>query len=57
MTSQDKKEKKPKKVVHNQSDIVNAIINQPPSENDPFGSYTGKPENKYDVPTQDADDL
>ena len=28
-----------------------------PSMCDPLGSYTGIPENKYDVPIQDADDL
>ena len=24
---------------------------------DPFGSYTGKPENANEIPVQDADDL
>ena len=24
---------------------------------DPFGSYTGRPENPYEIPVQDADDL
>ena len=27
------------------------------SPSDPNGSYTGKPQNKFDRPTQDADDL
>lgn len=26
-------------------------------QTDPFGSYTGKPENPDEVPVQDADDL
>lgn len=26
-------------------------------KSDPLGSYTGKPQNRYDQPTQDADDL
>ncbi|MFZ2539954.1 MAG: hypothetical protein WAX04_13825 [Oscillospiraceae bacterium] len=39
------------------ADIVNAIINQAPSPNDPNGSYTGKPLNPYEVPVQDQDDL
>ena len=28
-----------------------------PSKSDVLGSYTGVPENKYEVPVQDADDL
>jgi hypothetical protein len=28
-----------------------------PSETDVLGSYTGKPKNKREQPTQDADDL
>lgn len=36
---------------------VQAIINQPPSHTDPNGSYTGKPLDKNEIPTQDADDL
>ena len=28
-----------------------------PSETDPQGMYTGVPENPYEVPVQDADDL
>ena len=27
------------------------------SKSDPFGMYTGVPENPYDTPVQDADDL
>lgn len=26
-------------------------------QTDPQGSYTGRPEDKYEVPVQDADDL
>lgn len=29
----------------------------PMIETDPNGSYTGRPENKNEVPVQDADDL
>ncbi|MBQ8732114.1 MAG: hypothetical protein IJY82_04725 [Oscillospiraceae bacterium] len=36
---------------------VEQIISMPPSRNDPFGSYTGKPMEKYEVPVQDQDDL
>jgi hypothetical protein len=32
-------------------------LNNPPSETDPFGSYTGKPIEKNEVPVQDQDDL
>ncbi len=37
--------------------IVRSIIEQKPSETDPSGSYTGRPVNKNETPTQDADDL
>ena len=36
---------------------VKNLINQPPSDTDPQGSYTGRPEAKDEVPVQDADDL
>lgn len=52
-----KKDKRPTKVVHTQSAVVNSIINEPPSDTDPFGSYTGKPKDPNEVPVQDADDL
>ncbi len=26
-------------------------------QSDPLGSYTGRPQNPYEVPVQDADDL
>ena len=32
-------------------------LENPPSETDPFGSYTGKPVDEDEVPTQDQDDL
>lgn len=51
------KNKRPSKVVHTQSAIVNSIINEPPSDTDPFGSYTGKPMDPNETPVQDADDL
>lgn len=39
------------------TDVIRSIINEPPSSMDPGGSYTGKPEDIYDTPVQDADDL
>lgn len=36
---------------------VNDLISMADYETDPFGSYTGVPENNYEVPVQDADDL
>ncbi|MCI8407348.1 MAG: hypothetical protein HFE43_10240 [Oscillospiraceae bacterium] len=39
------------------SPLVDSIINQPPSESDPQGSYTGLPLDDREVPVQDADDL
>lgn len=38
-------------------EIVDSIINEPPSETDPLGSYTGRPMDENAVPVQDADDL
>lgn len=39
------------------SPLVNAIVNQPPSDTDPCGSYTGRPMDENETPVQDADDL
>jgi hypothetical protein len=36
---------------------VESFVSQSSSKNDPFGSYTGHPENEKDKPVQDADDL
>lgn len=47
--------KSPQKSVYN--NVVDSMINQPPQKNDPLGSYTGKPLDINEVPTQDADDL
>lgn len=38
-------------------DRVMSIVDLPASQNDPFGSYTGKPIDPADAPVQDADDL
>ena len=32
-------------------------MKNPPSKNDPFGSYTGVPLDRQEKPVQDADDL
>ena len=42
--------------VHTGNAVVDAIVNQPPSETDPNGSYTGKPLDENAIPEQDADD-
>ena len=52
-----KNKKEPSETPRNQYDALQRILNLGPSRDDPNGSYTGKPENKYDVPVQDADDL
>lgn len=44
------------KMVKN-SRLVNDMVNQPPSQTDPMGMYTGNPMNEMEVPVQDADDL
>ncbi|MGN0687668.1 MAG: hypothetical protein ACI4KA_06150 [Oscillospiraceae bacterium] len=36
---------------------LRSIMSTVPSETDPQGMYTGVPENPYEVPVQDADDL
>ena len=33
------------------------VTDKQPSKTDPLGSYTGMPENPYEKPVQDADDL
>lgn len=38
-------------------DAVRRIVETPPSNTDPQGSWTGKPMDEDDVPVQDADDL
>lgn len=38
-------------------DVVEDILDIPPSNTDPFGSYTGKPKQDGEIPVQDADDL
>lgn len=36
---------------------INDIIDMASFDSDPLGSYTGLPEDKSELPTQDADDL
>ncbi len=38
-------------------DVVNAYCDKKDKKSDPNGSYTGQPENRNEVPVQDADDL
>ena len=33
------------------------VVPEPVIPADPFGSYTGVPDNKFEKPVQDADDL
>lgn len=51
--SEKSKKKTPKKAW----EVVEAYTNRAIESCDPFGSYTGKPHDKYEVPIQDADDL
>ena len=41
--------------IHNP--VVEDIINMPPSDTDPMGSYTGVPLDERETPVQDVDDL
>lgn len=43
--------------VNTGNELLNSIVNQTPSQTDPYGSYTGVPVNEFEVPVQDADDL
>lgn len=38
-------------------EVIDSIVNMPPSDTDPNGSYTGRPVDENAVPVQDADDL
>ena len=38
-------------------DVVDEILDIPPSNTDTFGSNTGKPKQDGEIPVQDADDL
>ena len=51
----DKNKKVPKK--QNGKTAPEQRITMPASNEDPMGSYTGKPTTPGEVPTQDADDL
>lgn len=46
--------KKKRKVYVN---IIDGVNYDGKSKTDPLGMYTGVPENEYDIPVQDADDL
>jgi len=37
--------------------VEEAFVNRAALQSDPLGSYTGRPQNKYEKPVQDADDL
>ena len=39
------------------SDKKRKNLTPPPSDTDPLGMYTGRPEDSDEVPEQDADDL
>lgn len=52
----DKKRKKREKTAENTASLLSMFEGRS-TETDPFGSYTGVPENRYEEPVQDADDL
>lgn len=37
--------------------VIRSIVNEPASDTDPLGSYTGHPTDEGEIPVQDADDL
>lgn len=41
----------------NADEVIDSIINEPASNTDPLGSYTGRPMDEGAEPVQDADDL
>ena len=48
---------KRKQIQKKVEEVSDAYLSYDSLKTDPMGSYTGKPENKYDKPVQDADDL
>lgn len=50
-------ENKKNRKVKNSPKVESIVNTNYAPETDPFGSYTGKPVNKYEVPVQDQDDL
>ena len=55
MKNKDKKSTEKKQTKTNE--VVNAFVRKSSLRQDSLGSYTGKPRDPGDVPTQDADDL
>ncbi len=56
--NQNKNENKSSKYSNNLSKYTNQTLgNETRIETDPLGSWTGIPEDPYDMPIQDADDL
>ncbi|MBQ0110929.1 MAG: hypothetical protein KBS41_03280 [Oscillospiraceae bacterium] len=48
---------RPPKIRQNPTKKALQIVNMQVPTADPLGSYTGTPENRFEKPTQDADDL
>ncbi len=46
-----------KRIVINDPKVKRMLNANLAKDTDPFGSYTGKPVNEYEVPVQDQDDL
>lgn len=53
----NKDRKNIKKAQDKANSATQAFISPESFKNDPQGSYTGRPKNANEVPTQDADDL
>lgn len=50
-------DEKKKKAAFHPSTLVSSMAHPHPSDTDPMGSYTGLPEEEWEKPVQDADDL
>lgn len=48
---------KKNEIVNKTQEVVKAYLSKDIAGTDPYGSYTGKPLEKYEKPVQDADDL
>ena len=53
----NKNKKEKPKYCSKANDKVSEINSMQSQRTDPFGSYTGVPENPYEKPVQDVDDL
>ena len=57
MADKDIKSTKRNEIANKVQSVVQAYLSEDRINTDPNGSYTGRPEDPYEKPIQDADDL